>query len=45
VFAVQPNLIKDFTSIDDPEQAARYDFTGSFTIANFDIVLQPTAEN
>ena len=45
VFAVKKSLIKDFTSVDDPEQAARYDFTGSFTIANFNIVLQPTAEN
>ena len=45
VFAVKKSLIKDFTSVDDPEQAARYDFTGSFAIANFDIVLQPTAEN
>ena len=45
VFAVKKSLIKEFTSVDDPEQAARYDFAGSFAIANFDIVLQPTAEN
>jgi hydroxyquinol 1,2-dioxygenase len=45
VFAVKKSLIKDFTSVEDPEQAAQYDFTGSFSIANFDIVLQPTAEN
>jgi hydroxyquinol 1,2-dioxygenase len=41
VFAVKKSLIKDFTAIDDPEQAARYGITGSFCIATFDIILQP----
>jgi hydroxyquinol 1,2-dioxygenase len=44
VFAVKKSLIEEFTMVDDPEQAARYGQTGSFRIANFDIVLQPTAE-
>ena len=42
VFAVKKSLIKDFTLIDDPEQAARYGITGSFCLATFDIILQPT---
>ena len=45
VFAVKKSLIKEFAPVDDPEQAARYGLTGSFCLANFDIVLQPTAEN
>jgi hydroxyquinol 1,2-dioxygenase len=44
VFAVNKGLIKEFTPVDDPEQAARYGLSGSFRIANFDIVLQPAAE-
>ena len=28
-----------------PEQAARYGLTGPFCLANFDIVLQPDADN
>src|SRR5258708_36320232 len=44
VFAVKKSLIKDFTPVDDPEQAARYGVTGSYCLANFDIVLQPAAE-
>src|SRR5208282_3682707 len=43
VFAVKKSLIKEFTPVDDPEQAARYGLTGSFCLANFDIILQPTA--
>jgi len=45
VFAVKKSLIKEFTLVDDPEQAARYGLTGSFGLANFDIVLQSAAEN
>ena len=41
VFAVKKSLIKEFTSVDDPEQAARYGLTGSFWMADFDIVLEP----
>jgi hydroxyquinol 1,2-dioxygenase len=42
---VKKSLIKEFTPVDDPEQAARYGLTGAFCSANFDIVLQPTAVN
>jgi hypothetical protein len=45
VFAVKKSLIKEFTSVDDPDQAARYSLDGPFGVANFDIVLQPDAEN
>jgi hydroxyquinol 1,2-dioxygenase len=45
VFAVKKSLIKEFTRVDDPAQAAQYGLTGSFCIANFDIVLQPAAES
>ena len=41
VFAVKRSLITDFTSVDDPDQAARYGLTGPFRRATFDIVLQP----
>jgi hydroxyquinol 1,2-dioxygenase len=43
VFAVKKSLIKEFTPVDDPGQAAEYGITGSFCIANFDIVLHPAA--
>ena len=43
VFAVKTSLIKEFTPVDDPGQAARYGLTGSFCLANFDIILQPAA--
>jgi hydroxyquinol 1,2-dioxygenase len=42
VFAVKKSLIKEFTPVDDPEQAAQYGITGSFAIATFDIILTPT---
>jgi hydroxyquinol 1,2-dioxygenase len=45
VFAVKKSLIKEFTPVDDPEQAARYGLAGSFCLANFDIILQPSAES
>jgi hydroxyquinol 1,2-dioxygenase len=41
VFAVKKSLIKEFTQVDDPEQAARYGLDGPFCLANFDIILQP----
>ena len=45
VFAVKKSLIKEFTPVDDPEQAAQYGLTGSFCLASFDIILQSAAEN
>ena len=39
VFAVKKSLIKEFTQVDDPEQAAKYGLTGPFCLANFDIIL------
>jgi protocatechuate 3,4-dioxygenase beta subunit len=44
VFAVKKSLITEFALVDDPEQAARYGFTGPFRRADFDIVLLPAAE-
>ena len=41
VFAVKKSLITEFTSVDDPDQAARYGLTGPFQRATFDLVLQP----
>ena len=41
VFAVKKSLIKEFTPVDDPGQAARYGLTAPFALASFDIVLQP----
>jgi hydroxyquinol 1,2-dioxygenase len=41
VFAVKKSLIKEFTTVDDPEHAARYGLSGSFALADFDIILQP----
>jgi catechol 1,2-dioxygenase len=43
VFAVKKSLIKEFTPVDDPEQAARYDLPNPFSQASFDIILQPDA--
>ena len=43
VFAVKKSLIKDFTPVDDPEQAARYGLSGPFSLAEFNIVLEPTS--
>ena len=40
VFAVKKSLIKEFTPVDDPGQAARYGLDGPFCLADFDIVLQ-----
>jgi catechol 1,2-dioxygenase len=44
VFAVKKSLIKEFTRVDDPGQAAGYGLDGPFRIATFDIVLQPDAD-
>jgi hydroxyquinol 1,2-dioxygenase len=41
VFAVKKSLIKEFTQVDDPAQAARYGLDGPFCLANFDIILLP----
>jgi catechol 1,2-dioxygenase len=41
VFAVKKSLIKEFTPVDDPAQAAEYGITGPFAIADFDIILLP----
>ena len=41
VFAVKKSLIKEFTLVDDPGQAARYGLTAPFALASFDIILQP----
>ena len=43
VFAVKKSLIKEFTPVDDPEQAAGYGLAGPFCLADFDIVLLPAA--
>jgi catechol 1,2-dioxygenase len=43
VFAVKNSLVKEFTPIDDPEQATRYGLTGPFSLADFDIILDPAA--
>ena len=41
VFAVKQGLIRDFTEVDDPDQAARYGVEAPFRHAQFDVVLQP----
>ena len=43
VFAVKKSLVKEFTPVDDPGQAARYGLTGPFCLADFDIIMQPAA--
>src|SRR5271165_3414984 len=45
VFAVKKSLIKEFTPVDDPDQAAKYGLSGPFSLADFDIVLEPAAES
>jgi hydroxyquinol 1,2-dioxygenase len=42
VFAVKKSLIKEFTPVDDPTQAAHYNTTTPFALTTFDIILQPT---
>ena len=41
VFAVKQSLVRDFTEIDDPGQAAAYGVEAPFRHASFDVVLQP----
>ena len=41
VFAVKKSLIKEFTEVDDPDQASHYNLTTPFSQATFDIILQP----
>jgi hydroxyquinol 1,2-dioxygenase len=41
VFAVKKSLIKDFTPVDDPTQAAEFGVDSPFTLATFDIALEP----
>jgi len=43
VFAVKKSLIKEFTQVDDPEQAASYGLDGPFRLAEFDIILLSAA--
>ncbi len=39
VFAVKKSLISEFTEVDDPEQAARYQVSNPFRLADIQIVL------
>ena len=41
VFAVKQSLVRDFTVVDDPTQAAAYGVEAPFRHVNFDVVLQP----
>ena len=41
VFAVKQSLVRDFTEVDDPDQAAAYGVEAPFRHASFDVVLQP----
>ena len=41
VFAVKQSLVRDFTEVDDPGQAAAYGVDAPFRHAGFDVVLQP----
>jgi hydroxyquinol 1,2-dioxygenase len=43
VFAVKQRLIRDFATVDDPDQAATYGVKAPFRHAHFDVVLQPAA--
>ena len=45
VFAVKRSLIKEFATVDDPGQAAKYGLSGPFSLAEFDIVLEPAVES
>jgi hydroxyquinol 1,2-dioxygenase len=42
VFAVKQSLVRDFTEVDDPSEAARYGVDPPFRHAHFEVVLQPT---
>jgi hydroxyquinol 1,2-dioxygenase len=41
VFAVKQSLVREFTEVDDPGQAAAYGVDAPFRHAHFDVVLQP----
>ena len=41
VFAVKQSLVRDFTEVDDPSEAARFGVDPPFRHANFEVVLQP----
>jgi catechol 1,2-dioxygenase len=41
VFAVKQSLVRDFTEVGDPGQAAAYGVEAPFRHAQFDVVLQP----
>jgi hydroxyquinol 1,2-dioxygenase len=41
VFAVKQRLVRDFTLVDDPDQAATWGVRSPFRHASFDVVLQP----
>ena len=41
VFAVKQSLVREFTEIDDPGQAAAYGVDAPFRQAHFEVVLQP----
>jgi protocatechuate 3,4-dioxygenase beta subunit len=41
VFAVKQSLVRDFTEVDDPGEAARYGVDPPFRHAHFEVVLQP----
>jgi hydroxyquinol 1,2-dioxygenase len=41
VFAVKQSLVRDFTEVDDPSEAARYGVDPPFRHAHFEVVLQP----
>ena len=41
VFAVKQSLIREFTEVDDPGEAAAYGVDPPFRHASFDVVLQP----
>jgi hypothetical protein len=41
VFAVKQGLVREFTEVDDPGEAAAYGVDPPFRHASFDVVLQP----
>jgi hypothetical protein len=41
VFAVKQSLVRDFTEVDDPAEAARYGVEVPFRHAHFEVVLEP----
>ncbi|MPZ88001.1 MAG: 6-chlorohydroxyquinol-1,2-dioxygenase [Nitriliruptorales bacterium] len=43
VFAVKRSLIRDFVTVDDPEEATRYGLASPFRHAHFEIVLEAVA--